>query len=317
VTGGAGFLGAWVGLSLAQLSVRPVLFDLTRNSPLLSQFAHDFWQGDIRQRGELEKCVIEHGVKRIIHTAAVTEPLMRPNNERVADQVDLNIRGTVSILETARQSGLGVVFISTKAVYGNLPPSPVAGRLPRLLETDPKTPTTLYGSTKLVCEQLLAAYGATWGVDYAVVRFATLWGPGKAGRYALLAPHSLMIESAASGQRYELRKGGDQPDDMIYVGDAARGVAALALERSLGGRDFNLGSGRVQQISELADFLRKRFPSWKADIGGGMDYLGMGESSAYCAVDSGKARQAFGFKAKYDLTLGAEDYLDFLRKLEK
>ncbi|MGQ0545970.1 MAG: NAD-dependent epimerase/dehydratase family protein [Betaproteobacteria bacterium] len=317
VTGGGGFLGAWVGLSLAQLSVRPILFDIAQNSPLLRQFEHEYWPGDIRRREDLDRCVAEHGVKRIIHTAAITEPLMRACNESVADQVDLNIAGTISVLETARQCRLGVVFISTKAVYGSLAVPPVASGLPRLVEDHPKAPTTLYGSTKLVGEQLMAAYRATWAVDYAIVRFATLWGPGKAGRYALLAPHSLMIEAAAAGRHYELQKGGDQPDDMIYIRDAARGVATLALTSCLNGQDYNLGSGRPQRMSQLADFLRRKFPSWSAHIGAGMDYLGVGDVGAYSIVDSTKAREAFAFQAEYDLTSGTEDYLTTMGHLRR
>lgn len=314
VTGGAGFLGAWIGRAFAEKGETPVLFDMAPSARSLDDRQHVSWPGDIHNLQDIEKCIAENDIRRIVHTVFVTEPLMGGSDPSVAEHIRLNINGTLNVLEAARRSGAGVVFISSKAVYGRLSSTDAQNGLPRLRETHPKAPTTLYGSTKLVCEHLLESYRVTWGLDYGIVRFATLWGPGKAGRYARLAPHSRMIETAVRGEPFQLEQGGDQLDDMIYVRDAAAGVAALALAPMLGGEDFNLGTGRAHSMKELAGFLVERFPSWKVAVGDGGDYLGAGEVATYCLMESTKAQKAFGFQANYDLCAAASNYIDWLEK---
>lgn len=312
ITGGAGFLGTWIGWALAESGTIPILFDVAP-PPTSRRFDAVYVQGDILEPGALGRCIDEHGVGRIVHAAFVNEPLMGYADARLADHVRFNIDGTLAVCQAAISLGLGLIFISSKSVYGPLHPGP-SGGLPRLSETHPKAPIALYGSTKLVCEQTLKVYENVSQLDYAIVRFATLWGPGKAKRYTKLAPHSHIVEAAARKQPCRLEHGGNQLDDMLYIKDAALNVAKLARLPRLGGDDFNFGTGTARRFGEIATILQQLVPSWTADVGDTDDYLGVGqETAAYCAVDTAKARQAFGFEARYDLDRALQDYLDEIK----
>jgi UDP-glucose 4-epimerase len=255
VTGGAGFIGSHVSDALlaAGWSVT-VLDDLSSGKREQVPAAAQFEQADIRS-ADAAKLVREGKFDLLCHLAAQMD--VRRSVADPSFDADVNIRGSLNLLESVRSSGhpTRVIFASTGgAVYGDFvePPN---------VETYEKNPESPYGIAKFSVELYLAYYARVHGLDYVALRFANVFGPrqdphGEAGVVAIFCQRLL------AGTPLTVFGDGSQTRDYVYVGDVARAHVLAASRTAIPAgrvdeRGINLGTGRETSVLDLANALMR------------------------------------------------------------
>jgi UDP-glucose 4-epimerase len=218
---------------------------------------------------------------------------------------DVNILGSINLLENARRSGVRrFVYISTGgAVYGE----------PEYLPCDenhPINPICQYGASKHTVEHYLYMYRVNYGMEYTVLRYPNVYGPrqdphGEAGVVAIFS--GLMLR----GQPVTINGDGQQQRDFVYVGDCARAnVLAVTIPHESG--IINLGCGRPTDINEIFNEL-KQITAYPADAGYGPAKLG---ETRYIYLDAAKAQRVLGWQPTISLTEGLSRTVDYMRTVE-
>ena len=236
VTGGAGFIGSHVvDALLARGDDVHVLDDLSKGKRENVAAGAQLHVADIRQPDEVFDAVQP---SLVLHLAAQAD--VRVSVERPDFDADVNVLGTVRILEAARRHGAKVVFTSSGgAAYGECDgPAP---------ETAPLRPLAPYGTSKLSGEEYLATYNRLYGTTHVSLRLGNVYGPrqephGEAGVVAIF------MGLLRKGGTPRIFGDGSQTRDYVYVGDVARALL-LALERD--GGVYNIGTGAETSVLEL------------------------------------------------------------------
>jgi UDP-glucose 4-epimerase len=213
VTGGAGFIGSHVVDKLIREKCEVVVVD-NLCTGLVSNLnpAVKLLQMDIRSP-QLLDVFVEGQFDHVIHLAAQT--MVHKSLEAPLYDCDVNIQGTVNILECCRQTGVKrIVFSSTAAIYGDITDLPV-------VESAEKRPSSFYGLSKFSCEQYLDMYKQLFGIEYIALRYANVYGErqGDAGEGGVI---SIYIRKILKNEPLLIFGDGTQTRDFIYVGDIAQ-----------------------------------------------------------------------------------------------
>jgi UDP-glucuronate 4-epimerase len=252
VTGAAGFIGSNVAEALLQRGDAVVGLDnfndyyspqrKRANVEALEAYTGDFDMQEIDLRDEMgvQRVIASGRFDAIAHLAAMAN--VRYSIERAPLYTDVNIRGTVNVLEAARKAGVPhVVFASTSSVYGK------TDRLP-FQEDDPLgKPLAPYPASKIAGELLGYTYHNLFALSFTAVRFFSVYGPR--GRPDMM-PY-IITDSIVHDKVFKLYNAGDMHRDWTYIADIAAGVIA-ALEKPLGYERINLGRG---EPVKMADFV--------------------------------------------------------------
>jgi UDP-glucuronate 4-epimerase len=252
VTGAAGFIGSNLAEALLQRGDVVVGLDnfndyyspqrKRANVEALQAYANAFTMHEIDLRDELgvQRVIASGHFDAIAHLGAMAG--VRYSIERAPLYTDVNIRGTVNVLEAARKAGVPhVVFASTSSVYGK------TDRLP-FQEDDPLgKPLAAYPASKIAGELMGYTYHNLFDLSFTALRFFSVYGPR--GRPDMM-PY-IITDSIVHDKVFKLYNAGEMHRDWTYVADIVAGVAT-ALERSLGYARINLGRG---EPVKMADFV--------------------------------------------------------------
>jgi UDP-glucose 4-epimerase len=243
VTGGAGFIGSHVVDALiARGDEVHVLDNLATGSRTNVAEGATFHEADIRT--DARELFDEVRPELCVHLAAqadVSTSVKRPDYD-----AEVNVLGTVSVLEAARAHGAQIVFSSTGgAIYGECD-GPAT-------ELAPRQPLSPYGIAKLAAEEYLAGWNRLHGTTHVALRFANVYGPRQSASLegGVVA---IFLERMAAGEATAIYGDGSQTRDFVYVGDVA--AAVLAAVGHAGGV-FNVGTGIETSISELHAACRR------------------------------------------------------------
>jgi nucleoside-diphosphate-sugar epimerase len=265
VTGAAGFIVSNIAKEYLHSvpKARVIVFDKYRGDSLAEEHLRPYKDrvehihGDIRDKGLLLDVVKSCQPREVIHAAAVTH---RPALERQDPNifVDVNINGTVSLLEAVKATGglRRFVYVSTGGVYGE--PSALSPTEPQG-EEGPFDPPELYAVSKYASELLVRRYGKLFGFETLRVRFADVFGPmerSTGARTTLSLPYRMM-RTVLEGKALKISPESlDAKMDLISAEDIALAFAQLLLQPSLPHDVYNISSGRHISIRELLDAFR-------------------------------------------------------------
>jgi UDP-glucose 4-epimerase len=237
VTGGAGFIGSHVVDALvARGDEVHVLDNLSHGKR--EQIAHgaELHEGDLRR--DLRPLFADVRPEVCFHLGAQID--VRVSVERPELDADVNIVGTLSVLEAARATGAKVVFSSTGgAIYGECD-GPAS-------EDHPLRPLAPYGVSKLAAEEYISTYNRLYGSTHTSLRYANVYGPrqdphGEAGVVAIF------MNALREGTTPRIYGDGTQTRDYVYVGDV---VAASLAAAGHDGGVFNVGTGVETSVLDL------------------------------------------------------------------
>lgn len=314
ITGGMGVIGAEASRKFVREGHRPVLYSRHRDKSLISDILDkvDIELGSILDRARLGEVIKSRGITHVVHTAAYISAL---SAKHPAESVEINVMGTVNVLEAARAANVErVVYTSAKGVYGPFRGDYGSPTYKLITEDHPKDPKRIYNSAKLMGENATLYWG-TLGLDVVVLRFATTYGPGKTSRHGNMGVTSQIIEQPASGQPFRIAQGGDEKDDFIYNKDSALGIYLATVAKNLDSRVFNIGTGIGVTLKDVAAILRKHLPNAVIEVGPGLNFLGS-PYPMHGVYDISRAQKELGYQPEYDLERGIADYLESLQRLK-
>ncbi|HEY7580701.1 MAG TPA: SDR family NAD(P)-dependent oxidoreductase [Acetobacteraceae bacterium] len=267
VTGGAGFIGCNLADRLAAEGENVLIYDSLARPGVESNLE---WLrkrhprriaaiiADVRNRAEVRHAVADAaGVFHLAAQVAVTTSLQDPRED-----FEVNLLGTLNVLEALRHSPVPCVFASTNKVYGDLDGRELvlAGNAYTPENTslchgvDERQPLdfrTPYGCSKGAADQYVLDYARNFAVPTVVLRMSCIYGPRQFGTedQGWVAHFALR---ALAGKPITIYGDGRQVRDVLFVEDAVRTyVAALRNAHRLAGQAFNLGGGPTNAISLL------------------------------------------------------------------
>lgn len=314
ITGGMGVNGAVAARLMVRDGLRPVLMDNRVDYTLIQDIKDrvDIVTGDICDQAALEKVLDEHDITAIAHLAALM-PEPAEANPRLAVKVSFD--GMINILEAARAKDIKrLVYTSSKAVYGEINGEEGSPNYRPVNESYRKIPADLYGSMKIGCEELGRYYRETYGIEFLALRFVSIYGPGKEARHGPLSFYGQLIEKAREGEKWVIPQGGDQINDVVYVGDVGRSVYLALKAPTPTEWTFNIGTGRVATPRDFLNAAAKLFPNHRIELGPGPSKLGRSKQS-YCIFDISAAKRSLGYVPAYSVEQGVKDYVETLDRL--
>ncbi len=255
ITGGAGFIGSHVGERLLRDGHAVWAFDdlnafydpqfKRRNLRDLQALAKpfEFCHGDITDRAALDEVFAAARFDQVIHLAARAG--VRPSLADPALYQRVNVEGTVNVLEAARQHGVKkITLASSSSVYGLNSRTPFA-------ESDiVTTPMSPYAASKLAGEALGHVWHHLYGMDVAMLRFFTVYGPRQRPDLAIYKFAKLIL----AGKPIPVFGDGSAARDYTFVSDTVDGILACT-QRELGYEIFNLGESQVVTLSRMIELL--------------------------------------------------------------
>lgn len=305
MTGGAGYIGSHTVKALIEAGHEVVVFDdlSTGHEEAVKRISAGIplVKGDVTRAEDLERALGAHEVDAVMHFAA--KSLVGESMQNPAKYYQNNVAGGVTLLEALRAHGVKtIIFSSTAAVYGEPEETPIA-------ESHPLRPTSVYGRTKLMFEEMLRDYSQVYGLRYAALRYFNAAGADPAG--AIGEDHNPethlipIVLQTALGQRDAVTIFGtdyDTPDgtcirDYIHVTDLAD-AHVRALEGLAAGAPpgvYNLGNGNgfsVRQVIEAAERVVGR----PIPVREGARRAG---DPAVLVAGSGKAKAELGWTPRY------------------
>lgn len=314
ITGGMGVMGAEASRRFVAEGHRPVVFARHRDDSLIRDIAGkvDIELGDILDLPRLLQVMKQHRITHVVHAAAFVGAVSAANP---ALSVQVNVMGLVNMLEAARLMEVKrLVYTSAKGVYGAPLPEHGHPTYRPLTEDHPKNPIRIYDAAKLMGEHTALYYQKAFALDTVVLRFGTTWGPGKTARHGPMGTTSAIVEAPFRGEPYRLKQGGDQKDDFTYNKDSAQGIYLATVAQNPKSRVYNIGSGAGSTMRDLAAAVKRHLPKADIEIGPGLDFLGVGYP-AYSVYDITRATEELGYRPRYDIERGVEDYLASLKAL--
>jgi UDP-glucuronate 4-epimerase len=256
ITGAAGFIGSHVADRLLERGDEVIGLDnfndyyspaqKERNvSATQQQAGYTLYRADLRNFEELQTVFEKSRPDKILHLAGMANVRYSVQFPLLYEEV--NVRGTMHILELARLSGIEqVVMASSSSIYGGCKTIPFSEEEPA------DKPMSPYAATKRAAELLAYTYHNLYGLKFTALRFFTVFGPRNRPDMAVY----LFTKAIDQGLPLKLFGDGSARRDWTYVGDTVRGILA-ALDRPLDYEIINLGNSHTQSEMDLIQAAEK------------------------------------------------------------
>jgi UDP-glucose 4-epimerase len=298
VTGGAGFIGSHLVDALVGRGADVHVVDnLATGSPENLSSTAQLHELDIRDEA-LEQLAGRLRPQVVFHLAAQAD--VGTSVERPAFDADVNVVGTVRVLEAAQAAGARVVFASSGgAIYGEC-------REPAREDDEPQ-PFSPYAASKLGGEQYLATWNRLHGCAHVTCRFANVYGPRQ--RTTLEGGVvAIFLDRMRDGRETEVFGDGNQTRDYVHVDDVVEALLAAAGSGETG--IYNVGTGVATSVLELHRLCAEtagadRPPRFAAERPGDL---------RDSVLDPSLAELRLGWRAETSLAAGIERTWDWVRR---
>lgn len=295
ITGGCGFIGSHIAEALVADGTKVRVFDNFSSGKLenLKGFGEgiEVIRGDVCDPEALRAAM--KGVSRVFHEAALVS--VGVSVEKPIDNDSINIRGTLNVLQAAREAKVKrVVFATSAAVYGN---NPVLPKREDMLP-EPESP---YALGKLTGEYYLKLYSSLYGVETVALRYFNVFGPRQDGKSMYSGVISRFTDDLRSCRIPTIFGDGQQTRDFVYVKDVVQANLLAMRSAKVGhGEVFNVATGKTVSLLQLLDALKTIIgiqvtPQFKEARAGDIKHS---------LADISKIREALGYAPKFGLEEG-------------
>ena len=253
VTGGAGFVGTNLTLSLLEHGYDVKIFDdlstgLEQNIPKDAEFIN----GSILDTSKLNNAIKECEV--VVHLGA-RGSVPRSIKDPIATH-DVNSSGTLNVLEAARSSGSHYIFSSSSSVYGSNMTLPKS-------EDMVLRPLTPYAASKMSGEALSLAYAKSYELPVSTFRFFNIFGPWQRPDHEYAAVLPKWISKCIKGDEIEIFGDGLQTRDFTYVGTVVNIILSCISKKILHPEPVNLAYGNNISLNQVLELMKLNFPTLK------------------------------------------------------
>jgi UDP-glucose 4-epimerase len=248
-------------------------------------------QADISEFSGLDPIV--SGTDYVFHLAAQVGNVK--SMEQTETDAKTNVLGAVKLYQACRRSSIRkLVYASSSAIFGEAETIPIA-------ENHPQRPASFYALSKQTAEQYALLAQSLWGVPAVCTRFFNVYGmPMEKSEYSGVI--NIFMDRLAQGLPLTIYGDGHQIRDFVYVKDIVQALL-LAAGKGVPGGTYNIGSGSVNSIRELAGILQ--------DIAGNhseIQYAGFRAGEVLrSAADIRMAQEKLGYQPAYSLTDGLRE----------
>ena len=226
-----------------------------------------FLECDIRDFSKLNNIIQTYNITHIYHLAAIVS--VQDSIEKPHFTHDVNVTGTINILEASRKNGVKkVIFSSSAAVYGDEPSLPKN-------ELSPTKPISPYGYQKLIGEQYMKLYNDLYNIETVCLRYFNVYGRRQSASSDYSGVISIFESKIKKNQVANVYGDGKQYRDFVHVSDIALVNSKAMLTNGIGGEIFCVGTANKTSINDLiknlqdkyhTDFLVQYLPSRDGDI---------------------------------------------------
>jgi NAD dependent epimerase/dehydratase len=307
VTGAGGFIGSHLVEALVGASSRVkalVRYTSRGGWGHLEQVAPEVRDsvevvlGDVRDaqflRNQMRGCDV------IFHLAALIG--IPYSYEATESYVDTNVRGTLNVLQAAREADVQkIVITSTSEVYGTACYTPMD-------EKHPLQAQSPYSASKIAADKLAESYHLSFGLPVVTVRPFNTYGPRQSARAVI---PTIVSQVLAGGDA--LRLGSLEPvRDLTYVEDTVRGFLRAAVSEQAVGQVINLGSGQGISIGDLAQMIMQ-IVGRKLPIVADEDRVRPQASEVRLLIaKTERARDLLGWEPEVSLTEGLKRVIEYI-----
>ncbi len=309
ITGGAGFIGSHLIERLLEENHKVCCLDnfndyynptiKWRNLEKISYHPNfQLIQGDILDEALLDKIFQLNDFNGIAHLAARAG--VRPSVLQPQLYQEVNIRGTLNLLEKAKQHHIAkFILASSSSVYGNNKKVPFS-------ESDPvDNPISPYAATKKACELLSYTYSALYNISVSCLRFFTVYGERQRPDMAIHKFTKLI----SAGKEIPIYGDGKIKRDFTYISDIIDGVVN-AIDRCQGYNIYNLGESHVVPLMELVSLIESHLKK-KAKINWLPPQPG---DVTITYADITKARNELDYQPKVGIEEGISAFIEWFKK---
>ena len=312
VTGGAGFIGGHLAEEFAReghdvialdnfepfydTGIKEYNVEVAREAAAESDGSYELVEGDVRDEEVVGEQVADADV--IFHQAA--QAGVRTSVEEPQKVNDINVSGTLNVLEAARDSETErVVVASSSSVYGK----------PEYLPYDeehPNTPVSPYGASKVAQEQYARVYNEVYGLPTVSLRYFTVYGPRMRPNMAI----SNFVSRCMNDEPPVIYGDGTQTRDFTFVGDVVEANRTLLETDAADGEAMNIGSTDNIEIRVLAEEIRDQLaPDLELEFGERND-----ADAEHTHADISKANDLLGYEPTTTIREGVEKFTEWYRE---
>ncbi len=310
ITGGAGFLGSSLAISLVDLGAKVTILD-----PLLPLYGGNifnlqdilkkitFVEGDIRDKSIVFKLV--RGQDFIFNFAAQVSYIDSKNLPLL--DLDINCRGHLNVLEAVRAVApkCRIVFSSSRMVYGKILNIPVT-------EDHPTNPLSIYGIHKLAAEKYYQYYHGNFGIDSVVVRIPNPYGPRQQMKHNKYSMIGWFIRQAMEGKKITIFGDGSQERDYLYIDDIVDAFLKLA-QKGKSGEIYNIGTREKMTFIGMVNTILAEIPTGKKEHVPWPENYEKNETGNYVA-DTIKIEKDTAWLARVSLREGIKRTIEYYKK---